>query len=153
VRLTTAGSRALRPAAALARQLRATVGRLRRCPPGPQNSARVREWRARHPDYWRKKKPAPRDALQESCCAQRASDQEIAPPVPPDPLQELCVMQPAVIVGLISTISGCALQEDIVRIARSFIARGQDIPGMRPGAAFVPSYKSQAHPLPRTAAR
>jgi hypothetical protein len=61
-------------------------------------------------------------------------------------------MQPAVLGGLISTLSGCALQEDIVRIARSFIARGQDILGMRPGAPFVPSHESQAHPLPRTAA-
>jgi len=53
-------------------------------------------------------------------------------------------MQPAVIVGLISTISGCALQEDIVRIARSFIARGQDILGMRPGAAFLSSHVGRA---------
>jgi hypothetical protein len=59
---------------------------------------------------------------------------------------------PAVLVGLISTISGCALQEDIARIARSFIARGQDILGMNPGAAFAPSYETQAHSLPRTAA-
>jgi hypothetical protein len=119
---------------------------------GPENSDRVREWRARHPGYWHKKKAAPRDALQEGCCAQHPPGQEIAPSAPPDPLQELCVMQPAVLVGLISTISGCALQEDIVRIARSFIARGQDILGMRPGAAFLPSYEREAHPLPRTAA-
>ena len=39
---------------------------------GPENCARVREWRARHPGYWRKKKPAPRDALQEGCSAQHA---------------------------------------------------------------------------------
>ena len=60
-------------------------------------------------------------------------------------------MQPAVLVGLISTISGCALQEDIARIARSFIARGQDILGMT-RSAFASSYESQAHSLPRTAA-
>src|SRR3546814_8475363 len=54
---------------------------------GPENSARVREWRARHPGDWRKKKPAP---LQERCCAQHPPDQQIAPPAPPDPLQELC---------------------------------------------------------------
>jgi hypothetical protein len=119
---------------------------------GPENCARVREWRARHPGYWRKKKPAPRDALQEGCSAQHAPDKETATPAPPDVLQELCVMQPAVLVGLISTISGCALQEDIARIARSFIARGQDILGMNPGAAFAPSYETQAHSLPRTAA-
>ena len=119
---------------------------------GPENCARVREWRARHPGYWRKKKPAPRDGLQENCCAQVPPDKETATPAPPDALQELCAMQPAVLVGLISTISGCALQEDIARIARSFIARGQDILGMRPGAAFASSYETQAHSLPRTAA-
>ena len=81
-----------------------------------------------------------------------APDKETATPAPPDALQELCVMQPAVLVGLISTISGCALQEDIARIARSFIARGQDILGMNPGAAFASSYETQAHSLPRTAA-
>ena len=37
---------------------------------GPENCARVREWRARHPGYWRKKKPALHEGLQESCCAQ-----------------------------------------------------------------------------------
>ncbi len=119
---------------------------------GPENSARVREWRARHPGYWRKKKPGGCDALQESCSAQDPPDQEATPAAPPDPLQELSLMQPAVLVGLISTISGCALQDDIVRLARSFIARGQDILGMRPGALFVPSHEREAHPLPRTAA-
>ena len=96
---------------------------------GPENCARVREWRARHPGYWRKKKPAPREGLQESCCAQVPPDKEAATPAPPD-----------------------ALQEDIARIARSFIARGQDILGMNPGAAFASSYETQAHSLPRTAA-
>ena len=119
---------------------------------GPENSARVREWRASHPGYWRKKKPGGCDALQESCSAQDPPDQEATPAAPPDPLQELSLMQPAVLVGLISTISGCALQDDIVRLARSFIARGQDILGMRPGALFVPSHEREAHPLPRTAA-
>lgn len=119
---------------------------------GPENSARVREWRERHPGYWRRKKPGGCDALQEGCSAQHPPNQETTPAAPPDPLQELSLMQPAVLVGLISTISGCALQEDIAAIARSFIARGRDILGMRPGAASIPSYESQTHPLPRTAA-
>jgi hypothetical protein len=119
---------------------------------GPENSARVREWRARHPGYWRKKKAVGCDGLQKSCSAQDPPDQEATPTAPPDPLQELSLTHPAVLVGLISTISGCALQEDIARIARSFIARGQDILGMNPGVAFATNYKREAHPLPRTAA-
>ena len=107
---------------------------------------------ARHPGYWRKKKPAPRDALQEGCSAQHAPDKETCDSSPARCVTRTLVMQPAVLVGLISTISGCALQEDIARIARSFIARGQDILGMNPGAAFASSYETQAHSLPRTAA-
>ena len=90
---------------------------------GPENCARVREWRARHPGYWRKKKPAPHDALQESCRAQVPPDKETMTPEPSDALQELCVMQPAVLVGLISTISGCALQEEGTRQVKRQMAK------------------------------
>jgi hypothetical protein len=33
---------------------------------GPENSQRVKDWRKRHPGYWRKKTPA-QVALQEDC--------------------------------------------------------------------------------------
>ena len=108
---------------------------------GPENSARVREWRASHPGYWRRKKKL-RDAMRYKNAAVHKILQirRLRVRRRPTRYKNLSLTQPAVLVGLISTISGCALQEDIVRIARSFIARGQDILGMRPGAASIPSY-------------
>jgi hypothetical protein len=47
--------------------------------------------------------------------------------------------------------TGSALQEDIARSARSFLARGQDILGVTPVAAFVPSHEKQT-PSPSRAA-
>ena len=38
-------------------------------------------------------------------------------------------MQPAVVVGLISTMTGSALQEDMVEIVRTLQRKGQDILG------------------------
>ena len=119
---------------------------------GPENTQRVRAWRECHPGYWRKKKPALQDALQEACSAQATGTKDVVPVRPSHALQDLCLMQPAVLVGLISTMTGSALQEDIARSARSFLARGQDILAMTPGAVFPTSYESQTHPLPRTAA-
>ena len=40
-------------------------------------------------------------------------------------------MQPAVMVGLISTMTGSALQEDIAATTRALLRKGQDILGMR----------------------
>jgi hypothetical protein len=44
-------------------------------------------------------------------------------------LQDVCVMQPALLVGLISTMTGSALQEDIATAARLLLRKGQDILG------------------------
>lgn len=119
---------------------------------GPENVRRVKEWRARHPGYWRNKKPAGEEALQETCSKQVPDPQSVAPMKPLDALQDLWLLQPAVIVGLISTMTGSALQEDIARSARCFFARGHDILGTVPDAAPIPSHENQTHPLPRTAA-
>lgn len=119
---------------------------------GPENCRRVREWRERHPGYWRNKKPADEDALQEACSEQPIEPEAVAPPEPSHALQDLCFMQPAVLVGLISTMTGSTLQEDIVKSARSFLARGHDILGIPPEAAFFPSHENKTRPLSRTAA-
>lgn len=119
---------------------------------GPENGRRVKQWRERHPGYWRNKKPASQDALQEACPAQPAEPKGVESPVPPHALQDLCLLQPAVLVGLISTMTGSTLQEDIARSARSFLARGHDILGTPPGAAFFPSHENQTHSVSRTAA-
>jgi hypothetical protein len=50
-----------------------------------------------------------------------------------DALQEVLLMQPAVMVGLISMMTGSALQEDIAATTRALLSKGQDILGVRPG--------------------
>ena len=92
-----------------------------------ENTERVRQWRKAHPGYWRKKKPAGEDALQETCEAQESVNESVAHAKAPDALQDICFLQPALLVGLISILVGSALQEDIARQAKNFLARGQDI--------------------------
>jgi hypothetical protein len=47
----------------------------------------------------------------------------------PSALQDLFSMQPAVVVGLISTMTGSALQVDIAETVRRLRRKGQDILG------------------------
>lgn len=118
---------------------------------GPENTRRVQEWRAGHPGYERRKSAQIDKPLQEACSAQAPAPKALAPPSPPAALQDLCLMQPAVLVGLISTMTGSALQEDIARSARSFLARGHDILGTVPGAVFFPNHENQTDSLSPTA--
>jgi hypothetical protein len=86
---------------------------------GPQNSQRVKEWRKRHPGYWRKKKSAPEELLQDLCRTQVAQNEEVKRIEASNALQEVLLMQPAVMVGLISMMTGSALQEDIAATTRA----------------------------------
>jgi hypothetical protein len=94
---------------------------------GPENSRRVKEWRKRHPGYWRKKPSAAERPLQDLCLAQVPGNEVITKQKPSYPLQDLCLSEPAVLVGLISTLTGSALQEDIATIAHQLRRKGQDI--------------------------
>ena len=117
----------------------------------PDNSDRVKAWRREHPGYWRKKKPAGGIALQDPCSAQKTQREPVTTPCVPPALQEACLMQPAVLVGLISMMTGSALQEDIARSARSVLARGLDILGTVPGGPFSSAYEEQTHSASRAA--
>ena len=98
---------------------------------GPENVARVQQWRAEHPGYWKRQPPKPRRALQETCSEQNIEQQPLAqkqpPQASPPALQELCEVKTPLLVGLIAQFSDAALQEDIVAYARRLIAKGQDI--------------------------
>jgi hypothetical protein len=94
---------------------------------GPQNSQRVKEWRKGNPGYWRKKSPPPQEPLQDLCRTQVAQDEEVKTIEISDALQDVLVMQPAVMVGLISMMTGSALQEDIAATTRALLSKGQDI--------------------------
>ena len=107
---------------------------------GSENSQRVKEWRKQHPGYWRKKGSVPKEPLQDFCIAQAAQNEAVTKQEPSCALQDLCLMEPAVIVGLLSTLAGSALQEDIASIAQQLRRKGQDIlyrnPTARPQSAL-----------------
>src|SRR5262249_26604983 len=85
----------------------------------------------RNPGYWRKKNPPPQEPLQDLCTTQVAQDEEVKSIEISDALQDVLVMQPAVMVGLISMMTGSALQEDIAATTRALLSKGQDILGRR----------------------
>ena len=99
----------------------------------PENCQRVKDWRKRNPGYWRKKKSATQGSLQEVFRTQLAQNEELTFKRVPDTLQDLFSMQPAVVVGLISMMTGSALQEDIVSTVGVLVRKGRDILGMNPG--------------------
>ena len=119
---------------------------------GAENCERVRLWRKEHPGYWRKKKSVVEDALQETLNLQYPENESVAKARAPDALQDICFLQPALLVGLISMVTGHALQEDIAASTRSFLTRGEDILRMTPRSPEFPIYENQTHPLSRTVA-
>jgi len=100
---------------------------------GAENSERVRLWRLANPGFRRSKSPVPKSVLQEPLIPQSIENKEVAQPDVSSVLQDICLVQPALVVGLISIMTGSALQEDIVASARWSINRGEDILRMVPG--------------------
>lgn len=120
---------------------------------GPENSRRVKEWRKSNPGYWRKKKTLIQVPLQEVCQEQVAANEEVSSEKTSDALQEVFLMQPAVVVGLISMMTGNSLQEDIVATARVLIRKGQDILESNPGSETTRFYdENQTSSLSATGA-
>jgi hypothetical protein len=117
---------------------------------GAENCERVRLWRKAHPGYWRKRKASQQDALQETLDLQETGGERVAPPKVQNALQDICNPHPALLVGLISVLTGHALQEDIAASARSFLHRGEDILRMMPGGSSFMSHENQTHFMSRT---
>lgn len=99
---------------------------------GPDQVARVRVWRQRHPGYWRQQ-PKPSVALQDDCPAQPVAAQPDAGRLAGGALQDDCLRQPPLLLGLIAQLTGSALQDDIALTIRRMQACGQRILGMGPG--------------------
>jgi hypothetical protein len=88
---------------------------------------RVRQWRATHPDYWKRTRPQSAIALQEDSSAQAAESKGKTPTLMEIALQDLLRAQPFVLIGLIANLTGTALQEDIAKTGRRLQQLGQDI--------------------------
>jgi hypothetical protein len=119
---------------------------------GSANCERVRQWRLANPGYSRRKAACRREALQDVSNPQPIEKEPLEPSCATSPLQDLLLPQPALLVGLISVVTGHALQDDIAESARRFLNRGRDILRMARGSPDLPDHENQAHPVPRAAA-
>jgi hypothetical protein len=91
--------------------------------------------------------------LQEDCQEQVVPNEGLSSEKASDALQEVLLMQPAVVVGLISMMTGNSLQEDIAATARVLIRKGQDILESNPGSQTTRFYdENQTPSLSATAA-
>src|ERR1700693_3541330 len=108
---------------------------------GPENSQRVKDWRKRDPGDVRKKKSSTQVPLQEVFQAQVAHNEELIPRVASDALQDLFSMQPAVVVGLISMMTGSALQEDIASTVQVLVRKWRHMLYMKPGSETTRPYR------------
>jgi hypothetical protein len=84
---------------------------------------RVQRWRKDHPGYWRKKPIA----LQDPLIVQPPENNDNTGDFVHHALQDSLLLQPAVFVGLISQLTGCALQEEIARATQRLQQLGNDI--------------------------
>jgi hypothetical protein len=99
-----------------------------------ENKRRVREWREKHPKYWRRTGKAPLDALQDTTASEGVENQQVTPSLNDGALQDVNFLQPAMVVGLIASLTGSALQDTIAETSRRFVLLGQDILGEGPGS-------------------
>lgn len=119
---------------------------------GAHHSQRVRRWREGNPGYARKKSSSPQEPLQEVSITQAAQHQEVTDAKTSYALQDFFPMQPALFVGLIATMTGSALQEDIEATARVLLRKGQDILGATQAGGSRFAHDDQTRSLPREAA-
>lgn len=119
---------------------------------GSANCERVRQWRLANPGYSRRKAASRQDALQDVSSPQPVENESLESSCATSPLQDLLLLQPALLVGLISVVTGHALQDDIAESARRFLNRGRDILRMARGSPDLPDHENQAHPVSRAAA-
>ena len=94
---------------------------------GPDNVERVQRWRKAHPGYWRRKPKNKPTALQNSLNLQLTENNDNRDDFVSPALQDFLILQPAVFIGLISQLTGYALQEDIAMVARRMQQLGNDI--------------------------
>ena len=92
------------------------------------NAARARRWQHAHPGYWRNATRYKRRTLQEPCRSQAIDRTEDIGLLT---LQESLRLQGPLLIGLIATLTGSPLQEDMVITSRRLLQLGQDILGGR----------------------
>jgi len=112
---------------------------------GAEAVQRVQVWRAANPGYWRPKvgrlEPAP---LQEDCMAQVVDNEQESAALKYFALQDDSNSQAVVLLGLISNLTGSALQDDIAQTCRDLHKQGRQILGTRLGV-FANNHTTESH--------
>lgn len=102
---------------------------------GGSSTERVRQWRQRHPQYWRKSRrrgtKSKADAQQDVLLPQPSAGQGVKSSLSQ---QEILAVQVPLTVGVVSVLMGSAQQEDIEDCLRRLIQRGQNIMGLTPNS-------------------
>lgn len=106
---------------------------------GPENVARVQQWREANPGYWRKTQ----NTLQDPLIGQPAVNIDDTSELECSALQDLLNPQPSVLIGLIASFTGLALQDDIAKTVRHLQQLGQDI--INPATQKGGRYDETAH--------
>jgi hypothetical protein len=99
---------------------------------GPDNVNRVREWRRAHPKYSKRSATSKQKTLQDDCSSQLIVQQGDKQGLNIRALQDVCSVQPALLIGLIASLTGSTLQDEIAETSRRFIISGRDILGIGP---------------------
>jgi hypothetical protein len=99
---------------------------------GPARVEKVRQWRAKHPGYWKRPSKSP-NALQEVVPSQPAENKAIAETTSPRPLQDIVASQDPLVLGLIAHLTDSPLQEVVEQTTRRLLELGQSILDMRSG--------------------
>jgi hypothetical protein len=126
---------------------------------GKENVQRVQQWRLEHPGYWRRKTTETdetTDALQETTTLESLENQPVEPSLempPKDALQDSWFLQPTLIIGLISHLTGHTLQENIETTIRRLQQLGRDISSASTLQSGGPSDAQTPHLFSQAAAR
>lgn len=125
---------------------------------GAKAVQRVREWRQRHPGYWRKKPPVSQSGQAPHTQSVNPKHEScIVPAAAPRTLQDFCLAEDPAFIGLLSMLTGSTLQEEIELTARRVLLQGRNILGLaRPASSqtqtVLNTYASQTNPPARPAA-
>ncbi len=119
---------------------------------GSDQVERTREWRRQNPGYWRRVAKA-ENALPNVITVQSVDAERDASILASDALPKDILSQPALMVGLIASLTGSALPKDIAKSSRKFLDFGQDILGIGPGIEPKGGRDDEkTHYMPRAAA-
>jgi hypothetical protein len=99
---------------------------------GSANVERVRQWRAKNPDYW-KRQAKTAGTLQELVPTQAAENKEVVETTSALPLQDFVASQDPMVLGLIAHLVDSPLQDVVEQAARRLLQKGQSILDMRSG--------------------